>query len=279
MLDTHCHLTFPDLAADLDGVLARAAAHGVRAMITIATGSHDAEAGLELARRHPRIRCTAGVHPLYSDRPRDLAVIAKVIRDPRCVAWGELGRDRHYPEPDAETQKKALEEQLLLIQSLDQEGVVKPIVVHCRKAFDDLLPALAASAIAPERFVFHCFTGGPDEARRVIEFGASISFTGVLTYPNAPEVAEAARLVPLDRVMVETDAPFLAPVPHRGKRPNQPAWVVHVADHLAGLHGMSLAELEPILDANAARFFGLDLDDLPPFPSAAEALAAGDAAP
>lgn len=279
MIDTHCHLTFPDLEGDLDVVLDRAARHGVRAMITVATGSHDAERCLELARRDPRIRCTSGVHPLYSHKPRDLQVIERVARDPLCVAWGELGRDLHYKDPPADAQVQALEEQLSLIKSVDADGIVKPIVVHCRDAFDELLPVLRASGIAGERFVFHCFTAGPDKAQAVLDFGAWISFTGILTFPSAPEVAEAARVVPLDRVMVETDAPYLAPVPHRGARPNQPAWVVHVAGRLAELHGLPLTELEPMLDANASRFFGIDLEALPPCRSAAEAVAAGDARP
>jgi TatD DNase family protein len=122
------------------------------------------------------------------------------------------------------------------------------------------LPVLRASGLPADRFVFHCFTEGPDEARAVLDFGATISFTGVLTFRNAPEVAEAARLVPLDRVMVETDSPYLAPEPHRTVRPNEPRLVGFVAAKLAEIHRMSAATLEAILDANAIRFFGLPLE-------------------
>ncbi len=259
MIDTHCHLTSKVFLGREREVVDAAEAAGVRAMISIAVGSNDAQAALRLAEVDPRVFCSAGVHPLHSDEPIDWDLLRTVGTSPRCVAWGELGLDRHYTQPPIEGQRSVLETQLAHVVEWTREGLAKPIVVHSRKAVAELLPVLRDSGLPPERFVFHCFTEGPDEARAVLDFGASISFTGVLTFRNAPEVAEAARLVPLDRVMVETDSPYLSPEPHRTVRPNEPRYVGFVAARLAEIHGMAPKELEAILDANAIRFFGLPL--------------------
>ena len=130
-------------------------------------------------------------------------------------------------------------------------------MLHCREAFGDLIPELRRSEIDPARFVFHCFTGTESDMEMLLEFGANVSFTGVLTYHNAPGVRAAAALVPLDRVMVETDAPFLTPMPHRSVRPNEPKYVVHVAAALAEIHGQDPADMERILDENARRIYGI----------------------
>lgn len=259
MIDTHCHLTSKVFLGREIEVIEAADAAGVRAMISIAVGSADAQAALRLAEADPRVFCSSGVHPLHSDEPIDWDLLREVGMHPRCVAWGELGLDRHYQDPPIELQRSVLEKQLAHLVQWTREGLAKPIVVHSRKAVAELLPVLRASALPPERFVFHCFTEGPDDARAILDFGASISFTGVLTFRNAPEVAEAARLVPLDRVMVETDSPYLTPEPHRTVRPNEPRYVGWVAARLAELHGMAAEELEGILDANAIRFFSLPI--------------------
>ena len=136
-------------------------------------------------------------------------------------------------------------------------GLAKPVIIHCRDAFDDLIPVLKASGLPPARFVFHCFTAGPREMQLLLDFGASVSFTGVATYRNATALREAIAMVPLDRMMVETDAPFLSPEPVRSVRPCEPAFVVHTARAIAALRGLGVAELEAILDRNARSFFGL----------------------
>jgi len=265
MIDTHCHLTFPDFAGRVRAVLDRAACEGIRGVITISTTTRDCLEALALAEQHPDVWCTAGVHPLYSDRgTHEWANLGRVIRQPRCVAWGELGLDNHYEKPARETQRRILEEQLAYIESCrrgtDGGGppVEKPVVLHCREAFADLIPVLRATSLPPDRFVFHCFTGGPDDMRLLLDFGAYVSFTGVLTYPNAPEVRAAAVLAPIDRIMVETDAPFLTPHPHRGVRPNEPRFAAITASCLAELRGMTLQELEPVLNNTTRRFFGID---------------------
>ena len=175
------------------------------------------------------------------------------------AAWrgGELGLDNHYAEPPRAIQDRILAEQLAVIETARSDGIDKPVIVHCREAFTDLVPILAASSIPGERFVFHCFTAGPDEARLVLDLGAMISFTGVVTFQNAAAVRDAAALVPNDRIMVETDAPFLTPAPHRKVWPNEPQYVVHIAHALADARGIARDAFEAQLDANAQRFFGL----------------------
>jgi TatD DNase family protein len=273
VIDTHCHLTFPDFAGRIDDELAEAARMGVTGCITISTTSEDCLDALAVARRHSNVWCTAGIHPLYADKVgptgRHLwANLAAVAADPRCVGWGELGLDNHYDHPTAALQREVLDEQLAFIQACEAAageaagpvaapGCRKPIVLHCREAFDDLIPVLARSGLDPGRFVFHCFTGSPSDMRKVLDFGAMVSFTGVVTYRNAAEVREAARLPPDDRLMVETDAPFLSPEPHRGRRPCRPAWARHVAETLAALRAVSFEALHEALNRNTRRFFGV----------------------
>ena len=261
MIDTHCHLTFPEFSAEPEGVanaLARAAAHGVTGCITISTTTQNSLECLAVARRHARVWCTAGVHPGYSDQgPHEWALMRQAAADPKCVAWGELGLDNHWPEPTLDAQRRVLDEQLACIESWTKDGLGKPVVVHCREAIDELLPRLASSTLPRDRYVFHCFTGTPEQARRVLEFGAWISFTGVATYRNAPDVHEAAKLVPLDRMMIETDAPYLSPEPHRKQRPCEP-WMASVtARAVAALRGMPWEAFHEQINRNTERFFGV----------------------
>lgn len=259
MIDTHCHLTFPEFEGRESRIMESARAVGVRGAITISTTTVDCLRTLDVATRIPGVWCSSGVHPLHShEGPHDWAAIERVARDPRCVAWGELGLDNHYKDPPKATQLSVLHEQLTVITRANR-GLGKPIIIHCREAFDELIPVLRESGLPADRFVFHCFTGTERDARAVLDFGAMISFTGVVTYTNAPEVRGAAAIVPLDRIMVETDAPFLTPAPHRGVRPNEPKFVVHVAHALAEIKRIDRAELERTLDANAERFFGITL--------------------
>jgi TatD DNase family protein len=259
VIDTHCHLTFKDFAGQVDRVVADAQLAGVRGMITVSTTSQDCHRGLELAQQYEGIWCTAGIHPLHSDEPRDWDAVRRVGEHERCVAWGELGLDYHYSKPPRPLQHEVLAEQLAFLQACADDGLTKPIVVHCRDAFDDLLAIFRSAPFDPSRYVFHCFTATPTEARQVLDFGASISFTGVVTFKNAPEVAEAAKLVPLDRMMVETDSPFLAPVPVRKIWPNEPQYVPHIARFVAELRGIDVTQFEHQLDANAERFFSITL--------------------
>ncbi len=265
MIDTHCHLTFPDfgdpergLPGGIDGVLRTAAEHGVTGCISISTTTRDCVNALAVARAHERVWCSAGVHPLYADQgPHDWEALARCARDPKCIAWGELGLDNHYDKPGGALQREVLEQQLEFLRAQARAGVVKPIVLHCREAFADLIPVLKGSGLDPARMVFHCFTGTPDDMRALLDFGACVSFTGVLTYRNAKDVQDAARLVPDERLMVETDAPFLSPDPHRGTRPCQP-WMVSVtARKLAEVRSTPFERLHEQLNDNTHRFFGI----------------------
>ena len=262
MIDTHCHLTFPDYAGRVGGVLAEARAAGVLGAITISTTTADAVRTVALAREHRSLWASAGVHPLYSDRPADWAEMRAAGLDSKCVAWGELGLDRHYPTPPQHVQRPLLEEQLAHIVRWQREDprLAKPVILHCREAFDDLLPVLSASGLPPGRFVFHCFTAGPREMRMLLDFGAFVSFTGVVTFRNARETREAARLAPRDRVLIETDAPFLTPEPHRTVRPNEPRFVVHVADALAELWSQPAGDVREQTFRNSMSFFNLTLE-------------------
>lgn len=261
MIDTHCHLTFPDFAGRLDTVLTDARRVGVMGAITISTSTRDCLAGLEIARAHEGVWCSAGVHPLYShEGPHDWEKLRQMGADRKCVAWGELGLDNHYDGPHRATQHGVLAEQLAFLEQLREADTVtfdKPIVLHCREAFEELIPILKRTPFAPERFVFHCFTGSPDDMRRINDFGAFVSFTGVVTYKNAREVAEAALLVPMNRIMVETDAPFLTPMPHRGERPCEPRHARVTAEYLASLRGVAWEVFHETINANTRSFFGI----------------------
>lgn len=259
MLDTHCHLTFPDFRGRTAEVLAEAARAGVTGVITISTTTRDCLDALAIAKSHPNVWCSSGVHPLHAhEGPHDWSNLRLVAADPRCVAWGELGLDNHYKEPARAIQHAVLDEQLDFIRRCrDEHKIDKPIVLHCREAFADLIPILRASSLDPTRFVFHCFTGTPADMRALLDFGAMVSFTGVVTYRNAPEVQDAARLAPLNRVMVETDAPFLSPEPRRKERPCRPWMTSLTAQHLATIRNDPWDIFHAAINANTARFFGI----------------------
>jgi len=258
VFDTHCHLTGDRYADGIDAVLDRARAAGVTGMVSVSVDIDDAAAASKLASRHADVWCTAGVHPCGAGGEHEVEALGSLIRVPRCVAWGEMGLDGHWPDPPLKRQELLLERQLDLIEATDAAGGPRlPIILHSRKALDTLLAVLASTSLAGDRFVFHCFTGGPSDVEKVLQLGAAVSFTGVVTYRNAADVAAASDRVPLEQLMVETDSPYLTPEPLRGQRPNQPANVIHVAKFLAARRGLSLADFESATDATARRVFGL----------------------
>ncbi|MBL0870845.1 MAG: TatD family hydrolase [Phycisphaerales bacterium] len=273
MIDTHCHLTFPEFKDRTAEVLSQAAAAGVSGCVTISTTIPDAFEAHAIAQKHARVWSTVGVHPLYSDQgPHEWKQAALLARQEKVVAFGELGLDNHYAEPIKSVQLKVLEEQLAFIRSCWDEadataggkGWRKPIVLHCREAFAELIPILRASGLDAGKMVFHCFTGTPEEMRALLDFGALVSFTGVVTYKSAKALREAAKLPPSDRIMVETDAPFLVPEPLRGKVGKgkggggcEPWMVKHTLAALAELRGEDEAALHATINATTARFFSL----------------------
>jgi len=258
MIDTHCHLTFDGLADRVDNVISDAIDAGVDRMISVGTTPGDAREAAALAEQHRCVYGTVGLHPHYAEACEDETALREavfeLIHQPKVVALGEMGLDKHYDDPPLATQERALGWQLKLADELPG----RPIIIHNRKATEDTLAALRDSGLPGDRFVFHCFTGDADEARAILDFGAMISVTGIVTFNNAREVAEAIDQVPLDRLMIETDSPFCTPEPHRRVRPNEPQYVPCVARFLADRWRMDVNTLASELDANAGRFFGLN---------------------
>ena len=264
LIDTHTHLETFDKRGETEAVLARAAAEGVTRMVTIGTASDDWARYRGLATRHPgAVYYTVGLHPCSVDErwSEELAQMEAFWHGDgaRPVALGECGLDRfHLPKDDAARaekifawQRAAFAAQLVLAARLGC-----PLVVHSRGAFAECVEMIDASGVAWARVVFHCFTEGAAEMVELTRRGGRGSFTGVATYKNAGPVREAMRAQGLDRLLLETDAPYLTPVPHRGK-PNEPAYLRHTAEAAAVVFGVSLAELAERSSANARAFFGL----------------------
>jgi TatD DNase family protein len=255
LVDTHCHLTHPRLRDDAEGVVARARAAGLTACITIGTGVEDAERALELARRHPGfVHAAAGLDPFTAHAAgerfaEELERLGALLRAGGFRALGEIGLDYHYELDPPPVQAERLERQLELAAVL---GL--PVVIHVREAHADMAALLARHSAA--RGVIHSFTAGPAEAERYLDLGWHLAFNGVLTYRSADDVREAARLVPAERLLLETDSPYLAPAPVRG-RTCEPAFVAHVRDRLAELRGEPPALVAERTTANARRLFGL----------------------
>jgi len=277
LIDTHCHLDFPEFADDLDAVIKRAVAAGVDRMITIGTSLDSSRAGIELANRYPNVYATVGLHPtsIGENTPEFIEELKQLAQHPKVVAIGECGLD-FYRLPDDDkhdivetafgsitqsgietelridslkaAQAAAFEQQLELAAQLE-----KPVVIHQRDSWNETLEILKQYSV---KAVLHCFTGGVAELSEVLAMGHHISFTGIATFKNAADVRAAARVAPADRVMVETDAPYLAPVPHRGKR-CEPAYVGLTAEAIAKERGVSFESFAQTTTANAERFFRL----------------------
>jgi TatD DNase family protein len=251
LVDSHCHLDGERFASDLDQVIARAREAGVETMVSIGTGEGppDLEAGLRLAEAYPFMYATIGVHPHDAAKANKETWVemTALSAKPKVVAIGEIGLDYHYDFSPRDTQRAVFVRQLELARDAG-----KPIVIHTREAWDDTVSALRAHWHPESGGIFHCFSGGPKEAEAALELGFHISFSGIVTYPKALDVQEAAKLVPLDRLLVETDAPYLAPVPYRGKR-NEPAFAVETAKRLAELRGESLEAVATATTANWKR--------------------------
>ena len=256
MIDTHCHLTFPELYEQLDTVLADAADAGVDRMISVGILPDDTRRAIGVAQRFDNVFATAGIHPHYADRFDDSHAVIETLRelaaDPDVVAVGEMGLDKHYPDPPIEQQVRLLEWQLDAAADLD-----KPVVIHNRKATEQMLEILSASGVAPARCVFHCFTGTAGELDAILAFGASVGFTGITTFKNAADIADCAVRTPIERLLLETDSPYLAPEPYRKVRPNQPRYVRDIARFIAERRGVSERDLTDHADANACRLFRL----------------------
>ena len=254
LFDTHAHLHFPGFDEDRDAVLTRARAAGVRRMVTIGTDGETSRAALALAERHPDVWATAGVHP-HDAAESDEAAQAEVERiaaERRVVAIGEIGLDFFRNLSPPETQERVLRRFLALARRLR-----KPVVLHCRDAHAEILTMLGEERVAEVGGIMHCFSGDVAIARRCLDLGLLISLAGPVTYPNARALPDVARFVPGDRLVVETDCPFLPPQGYRGKR-NEPAYLTITAARVAELRGEPLDDLAARTTVNARRLFGVD---------------------
>ncbi len=244
--DSHCHLQYEGIPAE---ALDRAADAGVGRVICVGTDAAQSQAAIDVARTHPgRVWATVGLHP--HDAKDGVDAIVGMLDEPEVVGVGECGLDYHYDHSPRDVQRDAFSAQVALASARNLA-----LVIHTREAWDDTFAILRAEGV-PARTVFHCFSGGPPEARLALDLGTTLSFSGIITFKSAGELRAAAALAPLDRILVETDAPYLTPVPHRGT-PNQPRYVALVGAAVAEAKGMPVGEVERATWANTAGLFGL----------------------
>ena len=249
LVDSHCHLDDRQFESDREAVIDRALQAGVERMMAIGTGSGppDLEAGLRLARQYPFMYATVGVHPHDASKatPETFVKMEALLAEEKVLAVGEIGLDYHYDFSPREVQRE------VFVQQLEMAGRAgKPVVIHTREAWEDTLRLLREHWSGGG--IMHCFTGGPAAAREALDLGFHLSFGGVLTFPKADELREAARLAPDDRLLVETDAPYLAPVPNRGKR-NEPAFMVQTVQRLAAVRGVAPDRIAGLTTSNFER--------------------------
>jgi TatD DNase family protein len=257
LVDSHCHLDDEQFAADREETIQRAIDAGVTTLLAVGTGDGppDLERALRLADRNAAIYATVGIHPQHAAAAsaEHYQRLEELLKHPKVVAIGEIGLDYHWEPFDKNVQAAVFLEQMRIAQ-----GARKPVVIHTRDAWADTIGLLRKHwAPAGLPCILHCFTGGVEEAREALDLGFYLSFAGVVTYPKALNVQEAARMAPMDRLLVETDAPYLAPVPMRGKR-NEPAFVAHTARRIAELREVEAEAIASAASANFARVFGVE---------------------
>jgi TatD DNase family protein len=252
LIDSHCHLDFPDFASELDAVVARARAQGIGRIVTISTRVKRHGELIAITERFPDVYCSVGTHPHHAQEEPDIGTdeLVERTRHPKVVAIGEAGLDYHYHHSPRDLQEKSFRAH---IAAARQTGL--PLVIHAREADADIAQILAEeTGKGAFPAVLHCFTGGRDLAMAAINLGLSISFTGILTFKNSQNLRDVAKELPADRILVETDAPYLAPGRYRGKR-NEPAFVVETAKVLAEVRGVSPVEVARQTTENFFRLF------------------------
>jgi TatD DNase family protein len=253
LIDSHCHLDFPDFAAELDAVVDRARDAGIARMVTISTRVSRHDQVMAIAERFADVYCSVGTHPHHAHEELDVSAadLAAITRHPKVVALGEAGLDYHYDNSPRDAQERGFRAHIAAARETKL-----PLVIHSRDADDDtarILEEETGQGAFPA--VLHCYTGGPDLARRAIALGLYISFTGILTFKNSAALRGIAAELPADRILVETDAPYLAPGRFRGKR-NEPAFVVETANVLAQARGVSFDTIAGETTDNFFRLFG-----------------------
>ena len=244
--DTHCHTQEQMVETGSDELLQRAREAGVQRFIVIGTDVDTSTQAIDIAGKHNDVWATVGLHP--HDATKGVHTIAHLATSPRVVGIGECGLDYYYENSPRDIQIPAFAEQIALAKEHNLS-----LVIHTRDAWEDTFNVLDSEGI-PKNTIIHCFSGGPDEARQCLDRGAYLSFSGIVTFKNAVELREAAKMCPADRLLIETDSPFLAPVPHRG-RPNEPAHVGIVGTFIADLRGHNVVDFASVTSANALRAF------------------------
>jgi len=254
LIDTHCHLGFDELAGDVEAVVARSKAAGVTGWITVGTDTQQNRKAIELATRFDNMYAAIGIHPhdAKDATAETIAELKELAQNEKVVAIGETGLDFHYNYSEPSDQKRAFAQQLKIAAELNL-----PVIVHCREAFDETMEILEQFGSRVKRVVFHCFSGSAQQAKIVLDYGFHISFTGVVTFKNAEKTRDAAKIVPLDRLMVETDCPYMSPEPMRKQKINEPALMLHTARFLAELKGMDLDDFAEAVTATSEAFFSL----------------------
>jgi TatD DNase family protein len=252
LIDTHCHLDFADFVEERDAIVARAHAAGVRQMVTISTRVKRLDGLLAITEAYPSVFCSVGTHPNNADEELDIEVedLVRLSKHEKVVAIGEAGLDYFYDTVKPEDQKTGL---IRHIAAARETGL--PLVIHSRSADEDMAEILTLeTGKGAFPFILHCFSSGPGLARTGVELGGYVSFSGILTFPKSEDLRDIAKTIPHDRLLVETDAPYLAPKRWRGKR-NEPSYVVNTAEVLAQTIGMSVDEIGTITTDNALRIF------------------------
>ena len=257
LIDTHCHLTFEPLAEDIKGVLERSRAAGVTAWITIGTDTQHNRKVVELADRFEHMYAAVGVHPHDAKdvTGQTVAELKELAQSEKVVALGETGLDYHYNFSEHADQRRTFAAQLEIARELNL-----PVIVHCREAFDETIEILEQFIRLEGRLkgvVFHCFSGSTEQARIVLDHGFYISLTGVVTFKNAARAQQVAKIVPADRLMLETDCPYMSPEPMRKQKINEPALMIHTARFLAELKEMPLDDFARAVTETSKNFFGL----------------------
>ena len=256
-IDSHAHIDGPEFDADREAVIERAQAAGVSTILNVGTGDPHSgafERAVELGRKHASIYTAVGTHPhdarLYDSQAEEK--IKSLIHSERVVAWGEIGLDFYYDNSPRHVQVEVFKRQLRAARECDL-----PVIIHTREAESETIDILQSEyAGAERRGIFHCFSGSMDLAQKAVDIGFMISFSGIVTFKKAEELRAIAKQVPLERLLIETDCPYLTPVPHRGKR-NEPAYVVEVARCLARVRGLETEAMAELTSENFRRFFGL----------------------
>ena len=260
MIDSHCHLDSDQFEADRDAAIARALESGVTTMLAIGTGEGppDLDAAIRLADAHPAFLATVGVHPHSAHRvtPETYPALQALAAHPKCVSIGEIGLDYHYDFSPRDVQREVFISQLKLARELSL-----PIIIHTREAWADTIEILEQHWDPSLGGVFHCFSEGKTEAEQALALNFHFGLGGVITFPKADKLREAASFIPLNRILLETDAPYLAPLPFRGKR-NEPAFLPHTAKRLAALRGLTLSEVDELTTRNFRQLFSAKLEQL-----------------